>query len=89
MSNNNSSVRKKTKSRTTPSHVADRTHSKLTQQAKDALVGEMNWNSITKTSALTMHKISEWSLVGSEDADYVNPVTFGKAWNHQDKDKRR
>ena len=37
---------------------------------------------ITKTAALTMNNIAEWCLVGGEDADYVNPTTFDKAWNH-------
>ena len=30
-----------------------------------------------------MHEIAEWCLAGGKDSDYVNPVTFNKAWNHK------
>ena len=42
----------------------------------------MNQMHITETAALAMHDIAEWFLVDREDTDYVNPVTFNKAWNH-------
>ena len=44
---------------------------------------------ITETVALTMSDIVEWCLVGGEDADYVNPETFDKAWNHPIKNERQ
>ena len=35
-----------------------------------------------------MQDISEWCMLGSKGADYINPETFNKAWNHQDKNER-
>ena len=64
------------------SYIADRTRSKLSQQAEDDLAGELNRMRITETAALTMSDIAEWCLVGGEDANYVNPATFDEAWNH-------
>ena len=49
----------------------------------------MNQMRITKTTALIMNNITKWCSVGIKNADYVNPVTFDKAWNHQDKDRHR
>ena len=88
LSNNDSPV-SKNKKLDKSSHVADCTCSKLLQQAKDNLVGEMNRMRITKTAALTMHDIAEWCLVGRKESNYVNPATFDEASNHQDEDERQ
>ena len=43
--------------------------------------------SITESAALSMQEIAEWCLVGGEDADYNNPITFWEAWDHKDENE--
>ena len=69
------------------SHVTNCTCSKLSQQAGGNLVREMNKMCITKNAALIMQDITKWCMLGVKGADYVNPATFNKAWNHQDDNK--
>ena len=44
---------------------------------------------INENAALSMQEIAEWYLVGGEDADYNNPITFKEAWDHEDKNERK
>ena len=40
---------------------------------------------ITENASLSMQEIIKWVLVGGEDANYNNPITFKEAWDHEDK----
>ena len=71
------------------SNIADQTRAKLSQQAEDNLVGGINCMHINKTTVLAMNDISEWCLVGGEEAYYVNSVTFDDTWNHPEDVRRQ
>ena len=42
---------------------------------------------ITENAVLSMQEISEWFLVGGEDADYNNPIMFQETWDHEEENK--
>ena len=69
------------------SHIINCTHAKLTQQAVNYLAKGLGNIPITKYTALSMQDIAEWCLVGGEDSNYNNPITFKGVWYYEDKDK--
>ena len=44
---------------------------------------------ITEYAALSMQEISECCLLGGEDSDYNNPITFQEAWDHEEENKSK
>ena len=44
---------------------------------------------ITENALLSMQEIADQCLVGGEDADYNNPITFQEAWDYEEENKAK